>query len=147
MSILNKLQQDLKDSLKSGDKVRTDAIRMLISRLKNERISKGEDLTEDQEFSVLSKEAKKRKESITMYRQGGREDLVAREEREFEIISSYLPAELSDEEIESIVSSVINETGAESLKDMGKVMGKVMPQVRGRADGKRIQEIVKKKLG
>ena len=147
MSILNKLQQDLKDSLKSGDKVRTDAIRMLISRLKNERISKGEDLTEDQEFSVLSKEAKKRKESIAMYRQGGREDLAAKEEQEFEIISSYLPAELSDEEIESIVSSVINETGAESLKDMGKVMGKVMPQVRGRADGKRIQEIVKKKLG
>jgi len=147
MSILNKLQQDLKDSLKSGDKVRTDAIRMLISRLKNERISKGEDLTEDQEFSVLSKEAKKRKESIAMYRQGGREDLAAKEEQEFEIISSYLPAELSDEEIENIVSSVINETGAESLKDIGKVMGKVMPQVRGRADGKRIQEIVKKKLG
>ncbi|RKY77563.1 GatB/YqeY domain-containing protein [candidate division KSB1 bacterium] len=147
MSILNKLQQDLKDSLKSGDKVRTDAIRMLISRLKNERISKGEDLTEDQEFSVLSKEAKKRKESIAMYRQGGREDLAAKEEQEFEIISSYLPAELSDEEIENIVNSVINETGAESLKDMGKVMGKVMPQVRGRADGKRIQEIVKKKLG
>jgi len=147
MSILNKLQQDLKDSLKSGDKVRTDAIRMLISRLKNERISKGEDLTEDQEFSVLSKEAKKRKESIAMYRQGGREDLAVKEEQEFEIISSYLPAELSDEEIENIVSSVINETGAESLKDIGKVMGKVMPQVRGRADGKRIQEIVKKKLG
>jgi len=146
MSILEKLQQDLKEAMKSGEKVRIDAIRMLITRLRNERIAKGEDLPEGDELAVLSKEAKKRKESIEMYNKGSRIELAEKEAKELEIISSYLPEELSDDELIRIIEEAIDETGAGSLKDMGKVMGRVMPQVKGRADGKRIQDLVRQKL-
>jgi len=146
MSILEKLQIDLKEAMKSGEKVRVDAIRMLITRLRNERIAKGEDLPEGEELSALSKEAKKRKESIEIYKKGSRFELAEKEAKELEIISSYLPEEFSDEELIRIIDRAVDESGADSLKDMGKVMGIVMPQVKDRADGKRIQELVRQKL-
>ncbi|MCD6117100.1 GatB/YqeY domain-containing protein [bacterium] len=146
MSILEKLQIDLKEAMKSGEKVRVDAIRMLITRLRNERIAKGEDLPEGEELSALSKEAKKRKESIEIYKKGSRFELAEKEAKELEIISSYLPKEFSDEELIQIIDRAVDESGADSLKDMGKVMGIVMPQVKDRADGKRIQELVRQKL-
>lgn len=119
---------------------------MLRSQLQNASIKKGKDLSDEDVIGVLSKEVRKRKESVEMYKQGEREDLVEKETRELEIISSYLPEALSPEELESIVEKAIEEAGVESLRELGKVMGFIMPQVKGRADGKEVQEIVKNKL-
>jgi uncharacterized protein YqeY len=147
MGLQEKLLDDMKTAMKSGNKVALETLRMLRSQLKNASIAKGEDLSEEDVIGVLSKEAKKRKESFELYRQGGREDLAEKEEMEMQIIVSYLPEALSEEELAKIIDKAIVETEAESLRDMGKVMGVVMPQVKGRADGKAVQEMVKKKLG
>ena len=147
MGLQEKLLDDMKTAMKSGNKVALETLRMLRSQLKNASIAKGEDLSEDNVMSVLSKEAKKRKESLELYKQGGREDLAEKEEMEMQIIMSYLPEALSEDELEKIVDKAVVETEADSLRDMGKVMGLVMPQVKGRADGKVVQEMVKKKLG
>lgn len=147
MGLQEKLLEDMKTVMKSGDRVALETIRMLRAQLKNGSIAKGEDLSDDEVIGVLSKEARKRKESLELFRQGGRDDLVDIEERELEIITSYLPEALSPEQLEEIVDKAMNETGAESPRDMGKVMGHVMPQIKGRADGKMVQELVKKKLG
>jgi len=147
MELQKKLLDDMNHALKSGDKLILETIRMLRAQIKNESISKGVELTDDDVIVVLSREAKRRKESIEMYQQGGREDLVRNETRELEIISSYLPVSLTTEELTGIVEEAIQETGAAGLNDMGKVMGFVMPKVRGRADGKTVQEMVKKMLG
>ena len=147
MGLQEKLLDDMKTAMKSGNKVALETLRMLRSQLKNASIAKGEDLSEEDVIGVLSKEAKKRKESLELYRQGGREDLAEKEEIEMQIIVSYLPEALSEDELAKIVDKAVVETEAESLRDMGKVMGVVMPQVKGRADGKAVQEMVKKKLG
>ena len=147
MGLQEKLLDDMKTAMKSGNKVALETLRMLRSQLKNASIAKGEDLLEEDVMGVLSKEAKKRKESLELYRQGGREDLAEKEEMEMQIIASYLPEALSEDELAKIVDKAVVETEAESLRDMGKVMGVVMPQVKGRADGKAVQEMVKKKLG
>ena len=147
MELQKKILDDMNHALKSGDKLILETIRMLRAQIKNESISKGVELTDDDVIVVLSREAKRRKESIEMYQQGGREDLVRNETRELEIISSYLPVSLTTEELTGIVEEAIQETGAAGLNDMGKVMGFVMPKVRGRADGKTVQEMVKKMLG
>ena len=147
MGLQEKLLDDMKTAMKSGNKVALETLRMLRSQLKNASIAKGEDLSEDNVMSVLYKEAKKRKESLELYKQGGREDLAEKEEMEMQIIMSYLPEALSEDELEKIVDKAVVETEADSLRDMGKVMGLVMPQVKGRADGKVVQEMVKKKLG
>ena len=147
MGLQEKLLDDMKTAMKSGNKVALETLRMLRSQLKNASIAKGEDLSEEDVIGVLSKEAKKRKESLELFRQGGREDLAEKEEMEMQIIASYLPEALSEDELAKIVDKAVVETEAESLRDMGKVMGVVMPQVKGRADGKAVQEMVKKKLG
>ena len=146
MGLEEKLLQDMNLAMKSGDKVALETIRMVRAQLKNASIAKGEDLSEEDVIEVLSKEAKKRKESLELYKQGGREDLVEKEEKELSVIASYLPEALSQEELEEIVDKAVEETGARSLMEMGKVMGVVMPQVKGRAEGKVVQELVKKKL-
>jgi uncharacterized protein YqeY len=146
MNLQEKLLNDMKSALKSGDKETLGTIRMLRSQLQNASIKKGKELSDEDVIGVLSKEAKKRKESVEMYKKGEREDLVEKEAHELEIISSYLPEALSREELESIVEKAIEEARAESLREMGKVMGFIMPQVKGRADGKEVQEIVKNKL-
>lgn len=146
MNLQEKLLHDMKSALKSGDRETLETIRMLRSQLQNASIKKGKDLSDEDVVDVLSKEAKKRKESVEMYKKGEREDLVEKETHELEIISSYLPEALSPEELESIVEKAIEEANAESLRELGKVMGFVMPQVKGLADGKEVQEIVKNKL-
>jgi uncharacterized protein YqeY len=147
MGLQEKLLDDMKLAMKSGDKLVLETVRMLRSQIKNVSISKGEDLTDDDVVGVLTKEAKKRKESLELYKQGERQDLADKEAAELKIIDSYLPEALSQEELEKIVSEAIAESGAESLKEMGKVMGAVMPKVKGRADGKAVQEMVRVKLG
>ena len=146
MTTEERLTQDMKTALKSGDKVRLETIRLLRSQIHNTGITKGKELSEEEVFEVMAKEVKKRKESIQMFEDGGRQDLVEKETREMEIISSYLPEPLNEKELETIVSEAIKEANAESIRDMGKVMAVVIPKTKGRADGKQVQELVKKKL-
>lgn len=146
MGLQEQLMEDMKAAMKSGDKPTVETLRLIRSQVKNVAISKGEDLSDDDVISVLTKEAKKRKESIELYKKGGRDELAESEEKELGIIQSYLPEAISEEELSQIVQSAIEESGAESMKEMGKVMGFVMPQVKGRADGKAVREMVKQKL-
>ncbi len=147
MSIEAKLLDDMKSALKSGDTTRLETIRMLRAQLKNASLGKQEALPEQEVLAILAKEAKKRKESIDLYRQGGREDLVESETKELVIIEEYLPAALTEQEIDELIGNAIQQSGASGISDMGKVMGLVMAQVKGRADGKMVQNRVRQKLG
>jgi len=146
MSIQAKLMDDMKAAMKAGDKLRLETIRGIRSQMKNCEIDKGHPLTEEDEIQVLLSAAKKRRESIEQFRQVNRLDRAAEEEKELEIIQSYLPKQMSEDEILSLVNQVIQEVGATSSRDMGKVMGKIMPQIKGKADGKVVQGIVQQKL-
>ena len=119
MGLQEKLLEDMKSAMKSGDQVKLDTVRMLRSQLKNANISSGKELSDQDVIGVLSKEAKKRKEAIELYKEGGREELAAKEEKEYEIIRSYLPEEMSEEALVEIIKKVIQETGAEGMRDMG----------------------------
>jgi len=141
-----RLLDDMKAAMKSGDKHTLEAIRLLRSELKNASIAKGKDLSDEDVIGVLSKEAKKRKESLEIFKKGGREDLAKKEARELELIYSYLPEALSSEALEEIINNAIQEVNAVSIKEMGKVMSIVMSQIKGRAEGGVVQEMVKKKL-
>lgn len=147
MSIQNQLVEDMKAAMRAGEKIRLSTIRMLRAQLKDAGIAKGEDLSSEEEIAILTNAAKKRKESIKAYTEGGRDDLVAKEQQELEIITSYLPEQLSEEEIENKVAEIIEKVGAVGLSDLGKVMREAMQEFKGRADGKLVQEMVRKKLG
>ncbi len=144
--LLEKLQDEMKKALKSGEKERLSVIRMLISEIKKVQIDKKKELTDEEIIQILQRYAKQRKEAIQQYKKANREDLVEKEERELEIVQEFLPEPLSKEEIEKIVEEVIKETGASSMKDMGKVMKTVMEKVKGRAEGSIVSQIVKSKL-
>lgn len=146
MSILQRLTEDMKQAMKAQDKLRLSTIRMLIAQLKNARIDSGEDLMPDEEIQVLMNATKKRKEAIEAYQAGNRQDLLEKEQQELEIIQQYLPAQMSDEEIDEKIDEIIESTGASSLKDLGKVMSEAMKVLKGRADGKKVQQLVKAKL-
>ena len=146
MGLFQKLQEEMKSSLKSGDKERLSVIRMLISEIKKAQIDAKRELTDEEIIKILQKYAKQRKESIKQYREAGREDLAQKEEAELKVVSEFLPEALSEEEIEKIVEETIREVGASSMKDMGKVMKSVMEKVKGRADGSIVSKIVKEKL-
>jgi uncharacterized protein len=141
MSVLEKVQSDVKDAMKAGERERVHALRLIVSELQKAAKDDGGD-----EIQVLQRERKRRLEAAEAYRDGGRADAAAAEEREAEIIASYLPAQLSDEELDAIVGDAVAESGASSPGEMGKVMGLVMPQVQGRADGKRVSAAVREKL-
>jgi len=146
MSIQSRLKEDVKSAMKSGDKQKVGTLRLLLAQMKNRTIQKGTDLTEDDELSVLMNAVKQRKEAIELYEKGNRQDLRDKEMQELEVISSYLPRQLSDEEMIAIVDDVIQKVGAVSIKDLGKVMSTVMKEVRGKADGKKVQALVRAKL-
>ncbi|HDR05682.1 MAG TPA: GatB/YqeY domain-containing protein [Candidatus Marinimicrobia bacterium] len=147
MSYLSKLQDDLKLAMKSREALRIRTIRSLISKLKEKRIELIHDLEEAEELQVLRKAAKEREESAATYHNAGRDDLAVNENAELEVIKSYLPAEMDDEQISDILKTVIAEIGASSIKDMGKVMGIAMKKLSGQADGKKVQSLVKSMLG
>ncbi len=147
MNLEDRLKEDLKDAMKRRDDVRVRTIRMILATVKNLEVEKGGKLSEDEMLEALNKEAKKRREAIEQYRKGGREDLAEMEEKELEVITSYLPAQMSDEEIERLAQETIEKLEAKSLKDLGKVMKEIMPKVKGRADGRKVNEIVRKLLG
>lgn len=147
MNLQEKLNEDYKAAMKSGDKLRVETLRLLRAQLKDAQISKMQALTPEEEIAALSNAAKKRREAIDMYKQGGRNDLLEKEMAELAIISAYLPQALSAEELAQIIDAAIKETGAAAAGDLGKVMGKIMPQVKGRADGKLVQQMVRQRLG
>lgn len=147
MSLTSRIKDNLKKAIKEGTSLEVSVLRMLSAALHNEEIACGGELSEDEEIKVISKEAKKRCESIEAYRQGGRDDLARKEERELEIIKTYLPEQSSEEDLRELVEEGIEKVGAQDLSDMGKVMGFVMPKVKGRADGERVKNIVEGVLG
>ena len=131
---------------KSGDRARRDTLRLLIAALENGRIAAGHDLSDDEALKVLQKEAKQRRDSIEEYSKGNRDDLVAAEQQELEIIEGYLPAQLDEAEIRRLVEETIGEVGAAGPDDIGKVMSPLMQKLAGRADGRAANAIVRELL-
>jgi len=146
MTISDKINEDLKSAMKSGDKTALSVLRMLKSDFKYKQIELGRDLTEDDLLAVLASSAKKRRDAIEGFEKGGRSDLVAKEKAELEVLSGYLPQQMSIEELEKIVAEVVAETGASTPKDIGLVMKQLMPRVKGKIDGRKVNEAVARKL-
>jgi uncharacterized protein YqeY len=146
MSLIETLNSDLIIALKKGDKVKAEVIRGLKSDIKYKEIDKKEPLTEEDVLGVLAAAAKRRRDSIEQFRQGGRDDLVMKESGELEIITGYLPQQLSDDKLQEIVDATIIETGAKAPGDMGKVMKEIMPKVKGLADGNKVRQMIALKL-
>jgi uncharacterized protein YqeY len=141
VAVLEQIQQDVNEAMKARDRGRVHALRLIVAELQKAAKGGGTD-----EVEVLQRERKRRLEAAEAYRDGGRPELAADEELEAEIISSYMPEQVSEEELEAIVGDAVAESGASSPKEMGKVMSLVMPKVKGRADGKRVSAVVKEKL-
>lgn len=150
LNLKEKINSDLKQAMKEKKQEILLVLRMLLTALKEKEISlrRGEEinLTEEQIIEVIASEAKKRKDSAAVYEQGGRADLARKEKEEISILEKYLPLQLSDEELEKIVKEEIISFGEADLKDMGKIIGRIMPRVKGKADGGRVSEMVKKIL-
>lgn len=146
MSLLQRLDDELKAALKGADRVRLSVIRMLKAAIKNQQIEKGRELTDDEILAVVSTLAKQRRESIDQFSKGGREDLVQQERNELAILQSYLPEQLSPEELDRIILDAINESSAKDEKEIGKIMRVLMPRVKGVADGKVVNARVKELL-
>lgn len=146
MSIFEKVQANMYQAMKAKDNLTSKTLRVVLAKLKDRKIEKRDDLTEAEELKVLQSLAKQRKESIKMFKDGGRTDLVEQEEKELEIIEKYLPQMLSDNDIKNIVKESIAEARAESLSDIGKVMPLVMKKGAGRIDGKKAQLFLRELL-
>ena len=146
MTILEKLTEDMKQAMKAGEKDRLLAIRLVRGQIKDAAINKRDDLSADEELQIVPNAVKKRKESIEIYTKAGRLDLAEKEQKELDVIQTYLPQQLSADEIEVIVDEAIAETNAQTVKEMGKVMGIVIPKTKGRADGKLVSNLVRQKL-
>jgi uncharacterized protein YqeY len=141
MAVIEQIRADVKDAMRAGEKERVGALRLVLSELQ-----KAAKESSDDELTVLRRERKRRLEAAKAYRDGGREDLAAGEEAEGELIGAYLPAELSDEELKTLVEQAVRDSGAESAKDMGTAMRQAMARVDGRADGKRVSDLVRASL-
>lgn len=142
MTVTEQLRSDITGAMKAGEKGRVGALRLVLSELQKAEKEGGDD-----ELTVLRRERKRRLDAAEQFRDGGRPELADQEESEAELISSYLPAELSDDELDRMIASAISETGASSPKDMGQVMKAVMAASGGRADGKRASARVRAALG
>jgi hypothetical protein len=150
-SIIDRLNEDLKEAMRNKDKVRLRTLRSLRSALKNKEIDQREAgadtvLSEQDQLSVLRKQVNQRKDSIEQYEEAGRDDLVQKEQEELDVLDEYMPAQLSDEELEETLRAIIDEVGAESMTDMGAVMGPAMGRLKGRVDGSRVQQMVQSLL-
>ena len=142
-----KLSEDLKQALRSGDSLRCSVIRMLISAIGYVEMAKQATLSDTDIYGVIAREIKQRKESIEAYTQGNRPELAAKEEAEMAILKAYLPAQMEPGQIEELVRQVIAELGACGPRDKGRVMGKLMPLVKGKADGQEVNKVVDRMLG
>lgn len=147
MTLTERLNEDLKRHLKARETTKLEILRTLLAAVKNARIEKGSDLSEEEILRVIQKEVKQRKESREQFAQGGRDDLVAKEVAALELLEAYLPQQMSSEELRAIVKQCVDETGASSVKDMGRVMKAVMAKTAGRAEGSEINKLVREILG
>lgn len=149
MSLKNQLMDDMKSAMRQKEegKVKLAVIRMVRAAIKQTEIDSKTELEDNDIMALIAKEVKMRRESIEEFKKGNRDDLVAKNEEEIEILLTYLPKQLTEAEVENIVKEAIEEIGATSQKDMGKVMALIMPKVKGRADGKMVNTIVKNLLG
>jgi uncharacterized protein YqeY len=147
MSIKDRLQQDMKDAMRARDKARLSTIRLILAAIKQREVDGRIELDDAQVVAVLEKMVKQRRESIAQFGQAGRDDLVAQENSELEVITPYMPAALSASEIDQLVDAALAATGATSIRDMGKVMAELKPQLAGRADMGAVSALIKARLG
>ena len=145
-SLKQKIDQDTKEALKKKEPLRLNVLRMLKSEIRYKEIDLGSELSDDEVIAVLSSSIKRRKDSIQHFEKGGRDDLVSQEKAELDVIYKYMPEQLTDEKLSEIISQAIKETNATDSSDLGKVMKQVMPEVRGRADGKKVNQMVSSQL-
>ena len=147
MALRERLSEEMKNAMKARDDLRLSAIRMIRSAVKNKDIELKRELNDQEIVEVVATLGKQRRESIRMFTDAGRTDLVEKEEKELAVLLDFLPQQLSREEIAALVEKAIAECGAQGGKDMGKVMKALMPHVAGRADGKMVSDVVREKLG
>lgn len=143
----DRIGDDMREAMKARDRLRVGALRMLMAAVKNTEVEKLHQLSDDEVLEVVAREAKRRRESIEAFEQGGRRDLVDKEAAELAVLEGYLPARLTEEEISLLVEEAIAETGASTPKQMGEVMKALIPKIRGRADGAQVSALVKARLG
>jgi uncharacterized protein YqeY len=146
MTLRSRLEEDLKAAMRAREAVRRDTIRYLLSEVQKAEKAEQRDFDDEEVLRVLGRQAAQRRESIEAFAKGGRQDLVDKEEAELEIILEYMPEQMSEEQIAELVQAAIEEVGASGPQDMGKLMGRLMPQVRGKADGRTVNEIVRRLL-
>ncbi|MCX6807045.1 MAG: GatB/YqeY domain-containing protein [Candidatus Berkelbacteria bacterium] len=145
-NIISQIDSDFKDALKNHDELRTSTLRLLKSSIHNLEIEKQHELSQEEIWQLINKEIKQRRDSIDQYKAGKREDLAQKEETEIKIISTYAPAQLSDEELRKIVKDAVVKTNAKDASDMGKVMKEAMLQIKGRADGSKVSQVAIEEL-
>ncbi len=143
----NQILEDLKTAMKNQDKERLSVIRMVKGSIQMSELNKKHELSDEEVIDVITKEIKSRKDSINEFKKGGREDLIKKTESEIEILSEYLPKQLTEDELNQIIEEVFNEVKPESSKDMGKIMKILTPKVKGKADMGLVSKIVKEKIG
>lgn len=146
MNLSERLNEDMKQAMRSKDKFKLSTIRMIRATIKNQEIDLKRTLDDAEVLDILSREIKQRKDSLQEFQKAGRDDLAETVEAEIVIVAEYLPAQLAEEEVKAIVQQTIQETGASSKADMGKVMAALMPKVKGRADGKLVNQVVQQCL-
>lgn len=146
MSLPDRLLAEMNKAAKVRDRIKLSTIRLIRSAIKNKEIEKRRPLEDEEILKVISSMIRQREESIQQFRRGGREDLVKKEEAELKILRSFLPEQLSEEQIKKLIDEVLEETKATTFKDMGKVMQTLMPKIAGRADGAKVNKMVREKL-
>jgi uncharacterized protein YqeY len=146
VTLIEELEEEVKDAMLARDNERRDALRLILSSLRSAEKELLRPLSEDEELQVLQRERKKRIEAADAYRDAGREEQAEKEERELEILEEFMPEPLTEDELERIVDDAIAENKATSMRDLGRVMADVMPQVAGRADGSAVSQLVREKL-
>lgn len=146
MSLKEKLQEDLKSSMKNKDKVKKSVVTLIRAAIKQHEVDNRVELADDAIIDIISKQLKQRKDSLAEFVKANRDDLVEETKSEIQVLEGYLPQQLSEEELEKIIIETIAEVGATSMKDMGKIMAAIKPKTAGRADGRKINELVKKNL-
>jgi uncharacterized protein YqeY len=146
MSLIARIEDELKEAMRARDQERTDTLRMTLASLRSAEKELQRPLKDDEELQVLQRERKRRNEAAEAFREGGRPERAEKEERELAVVEEFMPEPMSEEDIERIIDDAIAETGATSLHDLGRVMADVMPQVAGRADGSTVSQLVREKL-
>jgi len=147
MSLKDRILQDVKDAMRARDKPRLATIRLITAAIKQQEVDERIELDDTQVLALLDKMCKQRRESISQFEKAGRDDLIAQETSELELIHTYLPEQLGEDEIAALIDAAMASTGAASIKDMGKVMGQLKPKLQGRADMGAVSAMIKAKLG